>query len=96
MTHVPIVAGVGLFEVDGKDNVRQYNDADALTVFKYRCRVEGQPPAFLQCGGFVYPLLPGKSPILKSGDRTYAFPELRRREGEGEGGRKRRRRGGEG
>ena len=76
------VAGIGLFEVDQKDHVRKYNDADALTVFKYRTVIEGQPPAFLQCGGFMYPLIPGKSPILKSGDHMYMFPELR---GEGEG-----------
>ena len=69
--------GIGLFEVDGKDHVRKYNDADALSVFKYRNDIEGQPPAFLQCGGFVYPLIPHQSPILKSGDRMYMFPELR-------------------
>ena len=99
-----MIAGIGLFEVDGKDNVRKYNDADALTVFKYRSKIEGQPPAFLQCGGFVYPLLPGKSPILKSGDKTYAFPELRSegeerkrgREGGREGGKEGGREGKEG
>ena len=61
--------------------MRRYEDADALSVFKYREEIEGQPPAFLQCGGFVYPLVKGKSPILKSGERMYMFPELR-----GEGG----------
>ena len=63
--------------MDGKGHVRKYNDVDAFTLFQYRTKIEGQPPAFLQCGGFVYPLVPGKSPILKSGDRMYMFPELR-------------------
>ncbi len=67
--------------MDSRDHVRRYEDADALSVFKYREKIEGQPPAFLQCGGFVYPLVRGKSPILKSGERMYMFPELR---GEGE------------
>lgn len=69
--------GISLFEVDHKDHVRKYNDVDAFTLFKYHSHIEGQPPAFLQCGGFVYPLVPGKSPILKSGDRMYMFPQLK-------------------
>ncbi len=63
--------------MDRRDHVRRYEDADALSVFKYREPMEGQPPAFLQCGGFVYPLVKGTSPVLKTGERTYMFPELR-------------------
>ena len=36
----------------------------------------GNPPAFLQCGEWVFPLVPGKSPVLKAADTTYMFPEL--------------------
>ena len=35
----------------------------------------GQPPAFLQCGDFVYPLVPGKSPVLRTSKRAYVFPD---------------------
>ena len=38
--------------------------------------LSGQPPAFLQCGDFVYPLLPGKSPVLHSSGGAYIFSEL--------------------
>ena len=69
-------ADIGLFEVDSKEHVRKYDDIDTLNVFRYQERIEGQPPAFLQCGGFVYPLVPGKSPVLKAGNKTYMFPEL--------------------
>ncbi len=69
--------GIDLFEVDGDDHIRKYSDVDAFSVFQYRLKIEGQPPAFLQCGGFVYPLIPGKSPILKSGERMYMFPDLK-------------------
>lgn len=34
------------------------------------------PPAFLQCGDWIYPLHPGKSPALKTFYRTYMFPDL--------------------
>ena len=71
-------SGISLFEVDSTEHVRQYEDVDALSVFHYREPIRGQPPAFLQCGGFVYPLLRGSSPVLKAGERTYMFPELRK------------------
>lgn len=57
--------------------MRKFEDVDALSVFQYREKIKGQPPAFLQCGGFVYPLIPGKSPILKTSDKVYMFPELK-------------------
>jgi len=57
--------------------VRRYEDVDALSVFRYRDPPQGQPPAFIQCGGFVYPLVRGSSPVLKSCDRMYTFPDLR-------------------
>ena len=42
----------------------------------------GQPPAFVQCGDFIYPLIPGKSPVLRrDGYKVYMFPELSGEEG---------------
>ena len=35
-----------------------------------------EPPAFLQCGDWVYPLHPGISPALKTFSRTYMFPDV--------------------
>ncbi len=68
--------------MDKADQVMKFDDVDAVSVFRYRQQIPGQPPAFLQCGGFIYPLIPGKSPILKSGDKMYMFPDLRK-EGKG-------------
>ena len=80
-SHTHTITGIGLFEVDKQDHVRKYEDVDAVSVFRYRENIKGQPPAFLECGGFVYPLIPGKSPVLKASERVYMFPELRK-EGE--------------
>ena len=33
-------------------------------------------PAFLQVGTWVYPLVKGKSPVLKSKEGAYMFPDL--------------------
>lgn len=71
------LTGIGLFQVDKNEHVVQYEDADTFSIFHYREKIEGQPPAFLQCGVFVYPLVPGKSPVFKASERMYVFPELR-------------------
>eukprot|EP00117_Sycon_ciliatum_P031506 scpid31301/ scgid1331/ Spartin len=36
-------------------------------------------PAFLQCDSWVYPLIPGCSPIFKSSPRSYTFPDVNER-----------------
>jgi hypothetical protein len=33
-------------------------------------------PAFLKVGSWVYPLVPGQSPVLKSNLGKYMFPDL--------------------
>ena len=76
-THTRL-SGISLFEVDNKEHVRNFEDVDAISVFQYKEKIKGQPPAFLQCGGFVYPLIPGKSPVLKTSDKIYMFPELKK------------------
>ena len=85
------VVGVGLFRVNSRGNVVKFEDVDGLNVFCFKERVKGvqhvcigvvvmsllgNPPAFLQCGKWIFPLLPGKSPVLKASDCTYMFPEL--------------------
>ena len=35
-----------------------------------------QAPSFLQVGTWVYPLVRGKSPVLKSKEGAYMFPDL--------------------
>ena len=78
----PSLTEVGLFCVDSQEHVKKYEDVDAMSVFRYRESIPGQPPAFLQCGDFVYPLVPGKSPVLKASDHVYMFPELKGEKGE--------------
>ena len=38
----------------------------------------GSPAAFLQCGDWTYPLVPGCSPVLHSNFGPYMFPDLER------------------
>ena len=64
-------------QVDNQDHVRSFQEVDAVSIFCYQEKIDGQPPAFLQCGDFVYPLVPGCSPVLKGSDGLYMFPELR-------------------
>ncbi|XP_065896527.1 spartin-like [Dysidea avara] len=76
-----ISEGVGLFRVNSRGNVVKFEDVDGLNVFCFKERVKGNPPAFLQCGKWIFPLLPGKSPVLKASDCTYMFPELQEDDG---------------
>jgi len=34
------------------------------------------PPAFLQVGDWIYPLLPGRSPVLHASSGAYMFPDV--------------------
>ncbi|CAB4003202.1 Hypothetical predicted protein [Paramuricea clavata] len=34
------------------------------------------PSVFLQCGSWVFPLVPGRSPVLKTEDRTFMIPDI--------------------
>lgn len=34
------------------------------------------PAVFLQCGSWVFPLVPGRSPVLKTEDRTFMIPDI--------------------
>ena len=63
--------------MDSQDHVRKFEDVDNLSVFRYQERIKGQPPAFLQCNGFIYPLIPGRSPVLKASEKVYMFPDLK-------------------
>jgi spartin len=68
--------GCRLIRVDDKGIVLSYISADSLNIFKYKNHIPGQPPAFLQCGDFVYPLIPGQSPVLRSSYKAYMFPDV--------------------
>lgn len=83
---------MGLFQVNSRGNIVKFKDVDGLNVFCFKEKVKGlwslhtaafivfivlgSPPAFIQCGEWVFPLVPGKSPVLKATDITYMFPEL--------------------
>lgn len=34
------------------------------------------PPAFLQCSGWVFPMIPKRSPVLNTEPHTYMFPDI--------------------
>nr|XP_032812471.1 spartin-like [Petromyzon marinus]XP_032812473.1 spartin-like [Petromyzon marinus]XP_032812474.1 spartin-like [Petromyzon marinus] len=36
----------------------------------------GRPPAFLQVSGWLHPLVPGSSPVLRSSQGIYVFPDM--------------------
>lgn len=73
-----IKEGVSLFHVDGDGEVSPWISSSAvLQIFQIlKDNLEKIPPAFMKCGEWVYPLDPGKSPVLKTQRRTYMFPDV--------------------
>jgi len=70
--------GVNLFHVDGTGDVSSWSSPCSLEVFQILKDAVDKvsPSAFIKCGEWVYPMEPGKSPVLKSKHRTYMFPDI--------------------
>ena len=79
------------FRISTDGQVSKCVQGESINIFKYRHKLKGlvifwhiywpltslgQPPAFLQCGDYVYPLIPGHSPILRSTNKAYLFPDV--------------------
>lgn len=73
-----IEEGVRLFHVDDKGDVSTWVSPCVLNVFQIlKESLENiSPAAFMKCGEWVYPMEPGKSPVLRTTPRTYMFPDV--------------------
>ena len=40
------------------------------------CTGSAHPPAFLQCNAWMFPMIPGRSPVLNTEPHTYMFPDI--------------------
>uniref|UniRef100_A0A8C4Q957 Senescence domain-containing protein n=1 Tax=Eptatretus burgeri TaxID=7764 RepID=A0A8C4Q957_EPTBU len=74
-----IESGVYLFRASTDGRVWTPAVAGGLRVMRFQQPTDDAllPPAFLQACGWVYPLLPGRSPILRFADGAYVFPDER-------------------
>ncbi|XP_030836214.1 spartin [Strongylocentrotus purpuratus] len=71
--------GVQLFFINSSGHVSAPSTPGPLKMYKFpedQALGQDQPPAFLQIGEWLYPLLPGQSPSLKAADGVYMFPDL--------------------
>jgi len=75
---ITVDEGVKLFHIDSKGSVSTWSMPCNLKIVQLPgdSKDPNVPPAFMQCGEWIYPLHPGKSPALKSFDRTYLFPDI--------------------
>ncbi|XP_006815587.1 spartin-like [Saccoglossus kowalevskii] len=79
-----IQEGVQIYFLNSKGHVSAPSAPGPLRIFKFLNQetAEGaayqvdQPPAFIQVCDWVYPLVPGQSPALKSLDGSYLFPDV--------------------
>ena len=74
--HIPNEVQIFYIKVDGSVSAPTY--PTALYVYKFKDIEPSQDisPALLQVGSWVYPLVPGRSPVLRSTCGSYMFPDL--------------------
>uniref|UniRef100_UPI00358E2659 spartin-like n=1 Tax=Myxine glutinosa TaxID=7769 RepID=UPI00358E2659 len=74
-----IESGVHLFRATRDGRVWTPAVTGGLRVMRFQQPTDDPllPPAFLQACGWVYPLLPGRSPVLRFADGAYIFPDER-------------------
>lgn len=69
---------VKMFFVSGQGSVTTLSQPQTLHAFQF---VNYKPasheaPAFLQCGAWMFPMVPGRSPVLNTEPHTYMFPDI--------------------
>ena len=91
MNIVTISDGVQMYLIspDGRARALSADSSNALSIMKFeekQSKSESRPPAFLIAGDWIYPLFPGRSPVLRSCWGPYIFPDVSPGAAEGECG----------
>lgn len=69
---------VKMFFVSEQGSVTTLSQPQTLRAFQF---VNHKPeskdaPAFIQCGAWMFPMIPGRSPVLNTEPHTYMFPDI--------------------
>lgn len=69
---------VKMFFVSGQGSVTTLSQPQTLHAFQFLNYKPGshEAPAFLQCGAWMFPMVPGRSPVLNTEPHTYMFPDI--------------------
>ncbi|XP_028398401.1 spartin-like [Dendronephthya gigantea] len=69
---------VNMFFVSKEGNVTTLHQPQTLRALQLvnESSDSSSPTVFLQCGSWVFPLVPGRSPVLKTEDRTFMIPDI--------------------
>ena len=72
--------GVQIFFINAQGHVSAPSHPGPLRIYKFKdsslVDSANQPPAFLQVGDWLYPLIPGESPALRSRQGAFLFPDV--------------------
>ncbi len=75
-----IPEGVQIFFINAQGHVSAPSHPGPLRIYKFKdadlVDVADQPPAFLQVSDWLYPLIPGESPALRSRQGAFLFPDV--------------------
>ncbi|KAL9967813.1 hypothetical protein ACROYT_G026110 [Oculina patagonica] len=69
---------VKMFFVSGQGSVTTLSQPQTLHAYQFvNYNAESHDaPAFLQCGAWMFPMVPGRSPVLNTEPHTYMFPDI--------------------
>lgn len=69
---------VKMFFINGQGSVTTLSQPQTLHAFQFVNYKPGshEAPAFLQCGAWMFPMVPGRSPVLNTEPHTYMFPDI--------------------
>lgn len=70
--------GVTMFFVSEQGHVTTLYEPQTLRAMQLlnQAADSGNPTVFLQCGSWLFPLIPGRSPVLKTEQRTFMIPDI--------------------
>ncbi|XP_032218772.1 spartin isoform X2 [Nematostella vectensis] len=73
-----VLENVKMFFVSEQGHVTTISQPQTLRAYQFIMYEEGceQPPAFLQCSGWMFPMIPKRSPVLNTEPHTYMFPDI--------------------
>ena len=66
---------VQIFFISESGQVSTFTDSSTLRIFRTKQRNETEFRTFIQVGEWIYQLIPEKSPILKSTNGAFMFPD---------------------
>lgn len=65
-----------LYFISPDGSVSSSNEPERMIIVHFSEEIVGRPPAYLQVGNWIYPLVPGVSPCFRTSYRAFILPDI--------------------